>query len=132
VRKVCSQRSARQSSPAFYRAGEYDASAQIRFEDFGLERSGRSGINRLDAGRGQEDDRENGGPDDRVFQGSWSASYLNAGMHSRNPSARNSTFVFRDQHHQRCDKSRKDAQPDPAATSSDSMQQEEDEAHARS
>ena len=50
-------------------------------------------------------------------------------MHSRNQSERNSTFVSRDQHHQPCHKSRKDAQQDPAAKSSDSLQQEEDEAH---
>jgi len=77
VRIACWQRSARQSSPASYRVTDFDASARIRFEGYRLDRSGRSGINRLDAGHGKDDDRENGEPDDRSFHGSWPASYPN-------------------------------------------------------
>ena len=77
MRNACWQRSARQSSPASYRVTDYDASAGIRFGDCGLDRSGRSRINRLDAGHGQEDNRENGEPDDRSFHASWPASCPN-------------------------------------------------------
>lgn len=50
-------------------------------------------------------------------------------MHGRNQSERNSTFVFRDQHHEQHHKLCKDAEPDLAAKSGNSLQQSEDDAH---
>lgn len=76
MRQTFWQRSSRQSSPCSYRVREHDASPRIRVEDLGLERSDPSGIHRVDAGRGQKDDRENGEPNDHSFHGSWPASYL--------------------------------------------------------